>query len=218
MMTAVVVPALNEEATIAEVVEAVRSLGTAVVVDDGSSDATGRVAVEAGGHVVRHERNLGYDRALASGMRAALALDAAVIATVDADGEQLLDGLAEAVAAVGRGDAVVALGIRPSAGRISERIFGRYVQRRFGPPDILCGVKVYDARFVAAHESLLDRPTIGTGIALAALRERQPHLVFTVPVRARRPSRFGRGLRPNLKIGRALLDALCLDLRSIRRG
>ncbi|MFJ4654608.1 glucosyl-3-phosphoglycerate synthase [Nocardia sp. NPDC088792] len=56
----VVLPALNEEATVGNVVEAVRSLPDGlvdelVVMDSGSTDATARVAAAAGATVVRRE-------------------------------------------------------------------------------------------------------------------------------------------------------------------
>jgi glycosyltransferase involved in cell wall biosynthesis len=76
-------PCYNEQANVARVAEqAVRvleGLGAdyeVIIVDDGSADATGRLADEiAAGNdrvrVVHHERNLGYGAALQSGFRAA---------------------------------------------------------------------------------------------------------------------------------------------------
>jgi len=44
---AAVLPALNESASIAAVVRAIRPFAHAIVVDDGSTDDTGRLAREA---------------------------------------------------------------------------------------------------------------------------------------------------------------------------
>jgi polyprenyl-phospho-N-acetylgalactosaminyl synthase len=56
----VVIAAYNEAPVIASVVADVRRAGyRALVVDDGSTDATGAVAAEAGCIVVRHSLNLG---------------------------------------------------------------------------------------------------------------------------------------------------------------
>ena len=48
MKAGIVIPALNEEKTIVEVVRSVRPYGEVIVVDDGSSDATAALAKRAG--------------------------------------------------------------------------------------------------------------------------------------------------------------------------
>ena len=61
----VVIPAYNEEAVLGHVVATVRDLWpNVVVVDDGSTDKTARVALRAGAEVVRHVVNLGQGAAL----------------------------------------------------------------------------------------------------------------------------------------------------------
>lgn len=87
-MISIVIPAYNEEGAIAETIHAAQSLlavngGEIVVVDDGSQDGTAQVAAEQGVRVVRHPHNLGYGRALKSGIEAST-YD--IIAIVDADG------------------------------------------------------------------------------------------------------------------------------------
>ena len=68
---ALVVPALNEAATIAAVVKGALRYGTCIVVDDGSTDDTADRARQAGAVVVSHTANLGYDAALNSGCKVA---------------------------------------------------------------------------------------------------------------------------------------------------
>ena len=56
----VVIPAFNEERFIGSVViKACHFARTVIVVDDGSSDATGQIAKEAGATVISHQNNLG---------------------------------------------------------------------------------------------------------------------------------------------------------------
>jgi len=53
--TVVVIPALNEEKTIGNVVESARKFAeTVIIVDDGSSDETAEIASKAGAIVVRN--------------------------------------------------------------------------------------------------------------------------------------------------------------------
>ncbi|HEU4740087.1 MAG TPA: glycosyltransferase family 2 protein [Meiothermus sp.] len=67
----VLIPAYNEENTVAEVVRVARQAGYPVVVaDDGSKDRTSEVAEEAGAKVVRLEPNRGKGAALAAALAA----------------------------------------------------------------------------------------------------------------------------------------------------
>jgi glycosyltransferase involved in cell wall biosynthesis len=84
----VVIPAYNEGPVIARVVADVRRGGyAAVVVDDGSRDATAQAASGAGAAVIKHPFNLGQGAALQTGIDYALAQQAEVIVTFDADGQ-----------------------------------------------------------------------------------------------------------------------------------
>ncbi|WP_020502867.1 glycosyltransferase family 2 protein [Lamprocystis purpurea] len=78
-MISIVIPALNEAGGIAGTIDSLQQVlahspeagAEILVVDDGSSDATARIAAEAGATVVRHPHNVGYGQALKSGIRAA---------------------------------------------------------------------------------------------------------------------------------------------------
>ncbi|GAA4325804.1 hypothetical protein GCM10023178_38190 [Actinomadura luteofluorescens] len=75
---AVCIPAKDEADRIAATVKAAQELPGAdlvVVIDDGSSDGTARVAREAGARVVRHSRNRGKGAAMESGVGAVWLLD-----------------------------------------------------------------------------------------------------------------------------------------------
>lgn len=67
----VLIPALDEVATVGAVVAVARAagIGPVVVVDDGSSDGTAAAAAAAGAEVVRLDRNLGKGGAVAAGAR-----------------------------------------------------------------------------------------------------------------------------------------------------
>src|SRR5258706_2839444 len=71
---AVVIPALNAEKSVGDVVRACRDeLPDVLVVDDGSSDRTGGAAAAEGATVLRHPRRRGKGAAMKSGFAWALA-------------------------------------------------------------------------------------------------------------------------------------------------
>ena len=91
-----VVPAFQEEVSIANSVSEIVQAGYCVVViDDGSADRTSQRALEAGAIVLRHAANLGQGAAIQTGMTFALRQRAKVLVTFDADGQHSLsDALA----------------------------------------------------------------------------------------------------------------------------
>lgn len=71
MDVSVIIPAYNECDRIAATIQAIRSIpevSEIVVVDDGSSDHTAKLAKTAGATVIRHCRNYGKGRALTTGL------------------------------------------------------------------------------------------------------------------------------------------------------
>lgn len=86
----VVIPALNEAATIAVVISEIRAEAPSadiLVVDDGSRDQTGPVARHAGATVLRLPFNLGVGGAMRAGFRYALRHDYHTVVQIDGDGQ-----------------------------------------------------------------------------------------------------------------------------------
>lgn len=208
----IVIPALNESATIAGVVSAVSSYGTPIVIDDGSSDATATLARQAGAVVVSHEVNRGYDAALDSGFKKAAELGCDVVLTLDADGQHDPSLIQKFIDRIESG-ADVACGIRSARQRLAEHIFAWYTQLRFGIHDPLCGMKAYRLEVYKALGHFDSYGSIGTELVIyAATNGYQVNEVpFTVRDRIG-ASRFGRILSGNCKIFRAMF----LSIRKIR--
>jgi len=120
-VVAVVIPAYQAAATIADVVSRThRAVPGAIVyvVDDGSSDGTGETAEKwEGGRgkrttVLVHPRNRGKGVALANGIAAALQDGAWVIVTLDADGQHPPEAIPRLAGPVLEGAADLVLGAR----------------------------------------------------------------------------------------------------------
>ena len=122
----VVVPALNEEAAIAGVIEGARAhLGADVaVVDDGSLDRTGSVAAAAGATVLTHCFNLGVGAAIRTGLQYASLRGYDVVVQLDGDGQHEVADARILLDRVSLGDVDVVIGSRLGSGYKTSAIRG----------------------------------------------------------------------------------------------
>ena len=97
MKVSVIIPAYNEEETVAKVVEVVGKVSFVdeiIVINDGSSDNTESEALKAGAIVINHEVNKGKGEALYTGYKKA---ECDIIAFIDADIHNLTSSKVEAM-------------------------------------------------------------------------------------------------------------------------
>ncbi len=203
----VLIPCLDEEATVGRVVAAVpRSLPgirevEVVVLDDGSTDATAERAREAGARVVRHGRNLGLGVTFRQGVGRALELGADIVVNIDGDGQFDPADIAVVVAPVVAGEAEMATASRfaaaelvpemPAVKRWGNRRVASLVSRITGHRfhDVSCGFRAF------SREALLRMNLFGsftytqeTFIDLLVKGQR----VVEIPVSVRGTREFGR--------------------------
>jgi glycosyltransferase involved in cell wall biosynthesis len=212
---AVVIPAFNEATTIVEVVSKARKLGDVIVIDDGSSDGTAELADSAGATVLRMELNKGYERALESGVRFVVDEGYQFLLTMDADGQHRVESAQNLIKALGMAD--VAIGVRKSKARISEWVAGWIGTLAWGVSDPFSGLKLYRLSTCA---SLLpfDTYRLCGGEMLVRAHRRGLKLITTpidVDQRIDAP-RFGLNWRANLRLARAGLLMLAIDLGILR--
>ena len=162
---AIVIPAYNEEPTVAEVVreipgEAAGLQTEVIVVVDGASDATARRAREAGALVCDVPRNRGQGAALRLGYALARARGARVICTIDADGQYEPEEIGRVVEPIlaGRADFVSGsrrLGAELTTDRVRHlgvlvfgAVFSLLVRHRVTDP--ACGLRAMRPEVTAA--------------------------------------------------------------------
>jgi glycosyltransferase involved in cell wall biosynthesis len=201
----IVVPALNEAATIAAVVERIRHYGQPIVVDDGSTDATAELARAAGADVVSHAVNQGYDGALNTGFARAAELGCTYIITIDADGQHNPAQLDQMIALLDQGNELV-LGVRDRFARIGETIFARCANWLWGVADPMCGMKGYSAALYTQAGRFDRYKLIGSELAVRSIVGgcRTARMPIIVRDRLDAP-RFGRLLSANYRILRAMV-------------
>ena len=200
MKLVIQLPALNESATIGQVLDGLpKTLPgidaiQVVVVDDGSTDGTGRIAAERGAQVVVHDRPRGVGAAFRSGLGRSIDLRPDIIVTMDADGQfnpkdipaliaPILAGEADFVSASRFHDPALEP-VMPKAKRWGNGVIARWLSRMTNREfhDVSCGFRAYARKaflrlnpqgdFTYTHEVFLS-------LAFAGLRIRE------VPVEVR---------------------------------
>ena len=126
----VIIPCLNEEEPIADVVREVlaQQVGEVIVVDNGSTDRTAEVAAAAGAHVVSQPVP-GYGRACAAGVAAARA-QAEVLCFLDGDGSDVPAFIPHIIGPIADGSADFVMG---------SRLRGRREPGSLTPQQVLAG-------------------------------------------------------------------------------
>lgn len=116
-IVSVVIPCLDEEETIFDVIAAVRAQGVAevIVVDGGSRDRTAERAAAAGARIVVEPRR-GYGRSLQSGIATARS-DAGIVLFLDGDGSDRPEFIPALVAPIAAGQADFVHGSRTCGDR-----------------------------------------------------------------------------------------------------
>lgn len=222
-----VVPAYNEERAIGAIVDEIRAFDPSfdvVVVDDGSADATSRVAAAHGAAVVTLPYNLGIGGAVQTGFKYALEHGYELAVRLDGDGQHDPAELPKLLAPVERGDADIVTGSRfadgspthrpPLARRIGIMWFARLVSllTRQRVTDTTSGFQALNERGIAlfAGEYPSDYPEVEATVLVYKHRLR----LEEVPVRMREREHgessitFIRSVYYMLKVTLALLVAM----------
>jgi glycosyltransferase involved in cell wall biosynthesis len=190
---AVIVPALNEDGTIAQLVTSLRELPEVrwvIVADNGSGDQTASRAVEAGAQLVVEDRK-GYGYACAAGTSLAIELGAEILIYMDGDGSSLPRELPRLLSPLLNGAAELVLGSR-TLGEIGDgsmpdhQRWGNWISSRL--MRLLYGVPVTDlGPYRAIRTELLNslgmqEMTFGWPAALMVQAAKRGASIVEVPV------------------------------------
>ena len=148
MSVFVVIPAHNEESTVAEVVKKARkNSDRVIVVDDFSSDKTAAKAKQAGALVISHKENRGLGSSLRTGFAKALEMSKKendIVICLDADGQHNPGDIPKFIAKIREGYDFV----------LGKRDLSKYpLKKRIGGRGLTFGVRVLGGPKLADTES-----------------------------------------------------------------
>ena len=178
------VPAYNEEIGIGSVVLATQQYADrVVVVDDGSSDETARIARQAGAEVVEHETNYGKGRAVRTMFEYLQSEEFDAFVMIDGDGQHTAEDLPEVTEPVLAGDADIVIGSRylefddedetPRYRRFGQQVLDRLTGRASGADltDTQSGFRAFTPDAVTSLELRSDGMTVESEMIDSAVRE-----------------------------------------------
>jgi len=181
----IIIPALNEEATIGDVVKGCLKISmredftvSVIVVNDGSTDQTAQIAKDAGAVVISHAVNLGVGKTFQTGLSAALKSGADIVVNIDADGQFDPNTIPQLIEPIicGRADCTSASRFKdpelipnmPKSKLWGNYLMSRIISRIAGQKfyDVSCGFRAYSrdtalrlslwGHFTYTQESILD--------------------------------------------------------------
>jgi glycosyltransferase involved in cell wall biosynthesis len=203
----IVIPAKNEQASIADVVSRARMefpKAEILVVDDGSADQTGSSAEEAGARVIRHPESLGNGAAIKSGARVA---SGDILCFMDADGQHSPEQISALIDKIEAGYDM-AIGSRNSNSHAS---FGRFFANGFYNAlasfisgrrilDLTSGFRIVRAKLFKQFLYLLPNGfSYPTTITMAFLRSGYPVTFVPIQTRKRKGKSHIRPIRDSVR-------------------
>ena len=190
----IIIPAFNEAATIGKLIAALAGSFPSyeiIVVDDGSTDDTGRIARDNGAVVMRHPYNIGNGAAVKTGIRCARG---DILVFMDGDGQHDSRQIAALLEPLPAYDMVI--GARSSGGQASwRRALGNRLLNRlasyvanFRIKDLTCGFRAIKADIARKFTYLLPNTySYPTTLTLSLLRSGRS--VKYVPVQTQKRHR-----------------------------
>lgn len=184
MKLVIIIPAYNESKTVGSVIAKISafiegvSSKEVIVVNDGSTDNTVKIAKEAGALVVSHTKNRGVGVAFATGVNAALEQGADLVVTIDADNQFDAGEIPKLIGPILSNKADVVLGSRflpgsqlsgiSKAKLVGNKIIAKFISYlcRQKLSDVSCGFRAYSkeallqinlfGEFTYTHEVILN--------------------------------------------------------------
>jgi len=191
-----VIPSYNVEKTIGNVLEGIKNIVDGIiVVNDGSSDSTRKIAEDRKVKIVDHFKNMGLGFALRTGFKEAIDSDFDAVITIDGDGQHGIEDIANIVKIYKEKGIPVIIGSRlknkeewknfPKARLLGNLIMTFLTNLACGrkvTTDSQSGLRLIEREVLKKMELKSKRMEISSEIILEIHRNKFP--IFEVPIKA----------------------------------
>ena len=142
---AIVIPCFNERTTILKIYKKTHKYGKILIVDDFSSDGTGKILYEKKIKFLKNKKNIGYEASIIKGVKYILKhwKNVQYVATIDADGELLPKFIPVLLNNLIKDDLDIIIGSRNKMNRFTETILKLIFNLKFNIIDPISGLKIY---------------------------------------------------------------------------
>lgn len=208
MKICILIPAFNEAAAIGRLIQQIKDLGLpAVVVDDGSSDGTGKVAAASGATVITHPKNEGKGTSLKKGFDYLLKADYEAVITMDGDGQHDPSSISDFIKFALSSEAGIIVGNRmahtqnmPLARKSTNKFLSWLTSLIAGQsiPDTQCGFRLIKMEVLRELELVSDKYEIESEILIKA--SKLGYKIGSVPIKTIYSSQVSK-INPIVEIG-----------------
>lgn len=187
-------PAFNEEDRIAEVIrQTYQHVEKIVVCDDGSTDKTYALSVQAGAETIRHEHNMGYGASLRTLFLKARTMSADAFVTVDGDGQHDPSFIQVVTSPIEKREADIVIGSRFLSSKLDftpvhRKLVIKTITRlcdlsqKYGLTDVQSGFRAYSRRAIEVTCPVRTGMGASTEILRRAARSRLRIREVPVPI------------------------------------
>lgn len=213
---AVIIPAMNEENSIAEVIKDIRQYHQCdvIVIDDGSTDHTALVARKMGAIVLPHVTNLGAWRATQTGLRYALSKGYDKAISFDADGQHCAEYIQTLIDKSEEGYDLV-IGSCTARGSAGRHIAWKFFQKLTGIQikDLTSGFRCYSREameiLVSKQATMFEYQDVGVLLLLANRKKSSAEVTVEMNLRTDGISRI---FNSWISVGKYLIYTFILSI------
>ncbi len=201
---AIIIPAYNEASTIENIIDIVIKHGTIILINDGSTDDTLKIAKKHDIIIINNEKNFGYDKSLNIGFNYSKNKFKYLV-TFDADGQHSSEDLLKIISKLNENFDLI-YGTRNKVNRMGEKIFLYLSKKIFGINDPLTGLKALNLEKFKSKSEFSKFKSLGSEIIFFAKMNNYRTTDITINISSRKGvSRIGGIFKSNFLVLKAMV-------------
>ena len=176
------IPAYNESRTITEIVSKSSQFGVVIVVDDGSTDNTYRLAVKAGATIISHNKNLGYGKSLSNIFSYAKKFNFDILVILDSDGQHEPTEIENFLDKLEHSDIVIGNRFFRETNIPKYRELGvKIISKLSNLSDAQCGFRAFNKRAINIIANNIYEKGMGVSVEILKISQKEKLKIVEIP-------------------------------------